>query len=82
MKYDFSYKSAEPSSKIKDSNPCTNRPVLCEICSVKNSNSFIWSYNLELHYKLMHSNAELPDEVKRLRDNKERNAVLKKFKKK
>jgi hypothetical protein len=78
MKYDFSYKSAEPSIKIKNSNPCTNRPVLCEICSVLNPNSFFWSYNLENHYSLSHTNVDLPEEVKRIKN--EKIAVLKKFK--
>ena len=52
--------------------------VLCEICSVLNLNSFFWSYNLEYHYSLSHTNVDLPEEVKRIKN--EKLAVLKKFK--
>jgi hypothetical protein len=80
MKYDFSYKSAEPTDKIKSSNPCTNRPVLCEICFALNPNSFFWSYNLEIHYSIKHINKDIPEEVKRIKNNTEKLAVLRKFK--
>ncbi len=44
--------------------------VLCEICSVLNLNSFFWFYNLEYHYSLSHTNVDLPEEVKRIKNEK------------
>ena len=59
--YNFSLKSAF--------NPCTNRPIKCEMCSL-----VVWSYNMRSHYSMAHSNNDLPekyllkdDEIKKLK---------------
>ena len=51
--YSFSLKSAE---KVLAFNPCTNRSIKCELCSL-----VVWSYNIQIHYTLNHSNNELLD---------------------
>jgi len=48
----FSLKSAEKSTK---SGPCTNRPVVCSICSTVQ-----WSYNLPIHFRAKHSDHPIP----------------------
>ena len=48
----FDLKSAEKSTK---SGPCTNRPVVCSICS-----TIHWSYNLPIHFCLKHSDHPIP----------------------
>ena len=65
-RYNFSLKSAE---KISAFNPCTNRPIKCEMCSL-----VVWSYNMKSHYSMAHSNNDLPekyllkdDEIKKLK---------------
>ena len=45
--YDFSIASC---LKLSDNNPCSNRPVECELCE----NAVEWSYCLNLHYSLLH----------------------------
>jgi hypothetical protein len=45
--YDFSIASC---LKLSDNNPCSNRPVKCELCE----NAVVWSYGLNLHYSLLH----------------------------
>jgi len=64
--YPFSLKSAE---KISALNPCTNRPVKCDLCKL-----VVWSYNIRIHYEQNHPNNDLPeiyllknDEVEKLK---------------
>jgi len=64
--YCFSLKSAE---KVSAFNPCTNRPIKCELCSL-----VVWSYNMRSHYTLNHPNNDYPekyllsdDEIKKLK---------------
>jgi hypothetical protein len=53
--YGFSLKSAE---KASTTNPCTNRPVACSICS-----EVYWSYNLTNHHAEKHSNVLVPEMI-------------------
>ena len=50
--YQFSMKAA---AKVTERSPCTNRPVKCDLCE-----QIYWSYNLEIHYKSMHKNPNIP----------------------
>jgi len=38
------------------SNPCSNRPVACEICK-----GLYLSYNIQAHYELSHINCSIPE---------------------
>ena len=46
-KVKFSLKAAEKSTKT---GPCTNRPVICKLCS-----AIEWSYNMLNHMEIKHS---------------------------
>ena len=41
--------SAAKSSKFS---PCTNRPIECNLCD----KVYVWSYNIDQHYSLIHPN--------------------------
>ena len=45
--------------KLSDNNPCSNRPVECELCE----NAVVWSYGLNLHYSLLHQRSSCPINV-------------------
>ena len=64
----FNFKSDY--EKVVPSNPCTNRPVICEICQ-----GTYWTYNMKIHYEQSHNHITVPKYV----SDQERVAVLKMF---
>ena len=54
--------------KLSANNPCSNRPVRCDLCV----DSFVWSYGLELHYSDKHQGITCPIIV----SDEEKQAVL------
>ena len=54
--------------RLSANNPCTNRPVRCDLCV----DSFVWSYGLELHYSDKHQGITCPIIV----SDEEKQAVL------
>ena len=56
--YFFTF-SLKPASKGSIRSPCTNRPIICEIC-----NECIWSYNINYHYQSKHNLNDVPNELK------------------
>ena len=53
-KYKFSLQAATKSTK---SGPCTNRPVVCNLCP---PNTVLWKYNMQHHFELHHTGDSLP----------------------
>ena len=51
--------SLKPASKGSIRSPCTNRPIICEIC-----NECIWSYNINYHYQNKNNLNDVPIELK------------------
>ena len=51
----FSLKAAESAKKP---NPCTNRPVECQVCE-----EVYWSYAMQKHYETSHPGQECPVKV-------------------
>ena len=45
--------------KLSENNPCSNRPVECELCE----NTVVWSYGLNLHYSIKHQGLTCPINV-------------------
>ena len=62
--------------------PSTNKPVLCRDCSSPGSELFIWSYNIENHYKKHHTGFSESDAKKYSRycmKTSEKDNIIKKF---
>ena len=69
--------------KISALNPCTNRPVKCDLCKL-----VVWSYNIRIHYEQTHPNNDLPeiyllknDEVEKLKALEFKQSAFRKFRK-
>ena len=60
-KSDFAYFtdiSKRTNNNLVLSNPCSNRPVHCELCE-----TVYWSYNLASHYLLIHPGIKCPEQI-------------------
>ena len=64
--YFFTF-NLKPTSNGSIRSPCTNRPIVCEIC-----NECIWSYNINYHYQSKHNLNDVPNELKITEDEKKR----------
>ena len=45
--------------ELSANNPCSNRPVKCELCE----NTVVWSYGLNMHYSTKHHGLICPINV-------------------
>ena len=49
-----------PAAKVSTTTPCTNRPIMCSVCS----DVTVWTYSLAKHFETLHPGIAMPPDMK------------------